>query len=189
MRQATYQYNVDTKKTPHKASEALQWHKEGHAVAVTHFNPLHTVTVKGAAPQKIDENFEHCKSIAYEIEAYIDGEYHTCPECGETVKIPQSVGDKFKCPHCGEVNETDDFEELTLYDYFEDMLDIDYLVNYKKEYQACKICVAWGGPSIYIDTESGYVELYWWSETAKFKLRSDAINAIDEWAEDYFNMM
>jgi hypothetical protein len=48
--------------------------------------------------------------------------------------------------------------------------------------------VAYGGPTIYIDTDSGDVELYWWNERARYPLSSSARDAVDEWAEEYWNI-
>lgn len=134
------------------------------------------------------ENWEHCKRIALEVEAYANGNVYRCPDCNETIHLPDSVGDKYKCPDCGTVHDLDDLEQLGLYDYMEDILDIDYIVNYRKEYKACRILVAFGGPNIYIDTFKGCVELFWWTDHARFDLMRDAIDAIDEWAEEYYNL-
>lgn len=177
------------------ASLALQWHNNGDRVQMSKNNPsgsLRDSSVIDGAPQarQRDENREHCKSIALDLDKYADGNMYSCPDCGEVIEMPETVGDRFRCPHCHAVNETDDFEQLSLYDYFEgDVLDMDYLVNHQKEYKACKICVAWGGPSIYIDTESRAVELYWWGERASYSLLSSTVEAIDEWAEEYFNCL
>ena len=181
-----------TEKTD-RASIALQWHNNGDSVGVIYNGVDGFVTrysiISGAKveTEKRDENFEYCKRIATELEAYENGNIYRCPECGEETELPDGVGDKYKCPHCGEVSEVDDLEQLSLYDYFEDILDIEYLVNSEKEYKACKICVTWGGPSVYIDTESRAVELYWWGQRASYSLLSSTVDAIDEWAEEYFN--
>lgn len=175
------------------ASVALQWHKNGDRVQMNKANPSGSLresnVIEGATqPKQRDENRDQCKSISDDLDKYVDGIVHTCPDCQSKIEIPETVGDKFKCPCCGEVHEIEEFEQLGLYDYFDgDVLDIDFTVNYQKEYKAVRICVAWGGPSIYIDTLSGNVELYWWTERASYRLRSDVIDALDEWAEEYFN--
>ncbi len=184
--------NQNTQEVTDVASIAIQWHKAGDRVQVDTLNPsgsLHSSNVIEGATQHTqhDENFEYCKRIATELEAYENGNIYRCPECEEEIELPDGVGDKYKCPHCGEVSDVDDLEQLSLYDYFADILDIEYLVNSSKEYKACKICVAWGGPSIYIDTESRAVELYWWGQRASYSLLSSTVDAIDEWAEEYFN--
>ena len=48
--------------------------------------------------------------------------------------------------------------------------------------------VACGGPNIYIDTASALVKLYWWTEYAEYPLSYSARDAIDEWAEEYWNI-
>ena len=134
-----------------------------------------------------NENFEMCKEIARSVEAYANGDMFRCPECGEHTNITKVEENTFKCECCGAVNDIEDIEQLSLYDYFENLLDIDWVLNSDREYKACRILVAFGGPNIYIDTLSGYVELYWWNETAKYKLLSETIDAINEWAEEWWN--
>lgn len=171
------------------AAQAFKWHKAGHDLHVlTGFLNLHRVFIHGAEqPHKIsssDENRNMCKSIALELEAYAGGKYSRCPKCGEVLNMADHTGEKYKCPECGAVNDTKYFEQCSLWDYFQDYLDIDWILNSSKEYKACRILVAFGGPNIYIDTFSGYVELYWWNETARYKILSDTIDAVNDWAEE-----
>lgn len=129
---------------------------------------------------------EHCKAIADTLEAIADGRLYKCPECGEYVE-----DNNLFCT-CGcQVDligddENDPWEQVSFYDYFENALDIDYIINSSKEYKACRIMVAWGGPNIYINTWERKVELYWWTESGSFYLSGDTCDAIDEWAEENF---
>lgn len=71
-------------------------------------------------------------------------------------------------------------------DYFDDILDVNYLINSDMSYKAVKICVGWGGPNIYIDTESDRVVGYWGFKTAYYPLSYDTVCAIDAyWEERY----
>jgi hypothetical protein len=172
------------------AAEAMAAHRQGKDVVVWYQNG-NTRTVPGAKQKErsaADENRSHCKHIAKEIEAYADGAVRRCPECNEEIHFPDSVGDKYRCPHCHAVNDVDEYEQLSIWDYMNDILDIDFIVSRDREYRSCKICVAWGGPNIYIDTASAYVKLYWWTEYADYPLSYAARDAIDEWAEEYWNM-
>jgi hypothetical protein len=85
------------------------------------------------------------------------------------------------------VNDIDDLEQLSVWDYLADALDVDYIVGRDREYKSCRVMVAYGGPTIYIDTDSGNVELYWWNERARYALSSSARDAVDEWAEECWN--
>lgn len=135
------------------------------------------------------ENHDHCKRIAEEVEAYADGRVYRCPDCDEIIFLPDDVGDKYKCPDCGEIHDVDDLEQLGIYDYMGDILDIEYTCNCKKEYRSCSVCVAWGGPNIYIETDSSYVRLYWGGNRAEYPLSYNARDEIDNWAEEYFNCL
>ena len=132
------------------------------------------------------DNKKHCKAIADTLEAIADGRLYKCPECGEYVEDNNLFCD------CGcqvdliGSDENEPWEMVRFYDYFENALDIDYIVNSSKEYKACRIMVAFGGPNIYVNTWDRKVELYWWTDHAEFYLGSDVCDAIDEWAETYF---
>ena len=140
------------------------------------------------------ENREHCKRIADDIDDYANGRVYKCPECGETFSLPDDYGDLYKCPGCGEVGTFGidythiGFEQQTIYDYFDDCLDIEYRCDSRKEYRSVQVMVAWGGPNIYVDTSSNNVELYWGGDAETWPLSSEAIEAVDNWAEEYWNI-
>lgn len=62
-------------------------------------------------------------------------------------------------------------DEPSAFDWLEGALDIEYIVNSKREYLGARVLVAFGGPNIWVDTKRGVVEGYWWNEkaTASFK--------------------
>lgn len=64
-----------------------------------------------------------------------------------------------------------DGEPMTAFDYLQDALDIEYIVNSKGEYKGARVLVAFGGPTIWVNTRTNTVEGYWWADscTAKFK--------------------
>lgn len=93
----------------------------------------------------------------------------------------------YTCPNCGEEIEESELEAVSMYDYLADALDVEYIVNSNKEFQSVKICVAWGGPGIYIDTDKKAVCLYWWGDSAFYSMSSEAVEAVDEWAQEYFD--
>lgn len=194
--------NIKTDEFTECASVAMKWHRRGDVVQVnTYFDMpgktgLHdSVHIPGAhvmtSQEKTDcENRNHCKNIADDLESYANGLVYKCPECGETFEMPvASVGDKYKCPCCHTVNEVDDFEQLSLYDYFEDALDIEFCIGSDKSYRSVQIMVAWGGPNIYINTGSKSVELYWWGDHATYPIDRDACDEIDAWAEEYYSCL
>lgn len=133
------------------------------------------------------ENREHCRQIAKDVEDYANGNVYRCPDCGEIITLPDDVGDKYRCPDCETVHDVNDLEQQSLYDYFTDMLDIEYRIGSDRTtLKSVEICVAWGGPNIYIDTASRQVELYWWGNRASYPIDSDVCNEIDAWAEELY---
>lgn len=85
---------------------------------------------------------------------------------------------------CDELNS--DGEEFGAYDYLQDALDIEYIVNGKKEYLGARVLVAFGGPNIWINTRTKQVEAYWWGDSCTMSYSGDAMG-IDEALEELWN--
>ena len=139
---------------------------------------------------ELTENQKMCKNIADALENVVAGRVCECDECGSEMVLPVSVGDKYRCPSCGAVHDVDELDTFTLYDYFSDVLDVVYSVASPHDTpRGIRVMVTCGGPNIYVDSMSGYVELYWWTETARWPLSRDVVNALDEWAAEMWGCM
>jgi predicted RNA-binding Zn-ribbon protein involved in translation (DUF1610 family) len=143
------------------------------------------------AQEKTDrENREHCKHIAQDIERIADGGVYTCPECGEMVTMIETEdADGFTVYElsCGHTVEYEP-DNVTFYEYFSDVYDIEYRIGSDREYRSVKLMVACGGPNIYIDTSRRAVLLYWWTDSAEYPISYDAAEEIDCVFEEFFNM-
>ena len=139
------------------------------------------------------ENREHCKRIADELDAYVDGSVYRCPYCDEEITWSNARYDDetnaYTCQHCGQEFDADELEALGLHDYLADALDIDYTINGsdRDTVKSVRVMVAFGGPTIYIDSASRAVELYWWTDSASYPISSDAADALDEWAQELWS--
>lgn len=152
--------------------------------------------VKYLAPAEVepenenDDNREHCERIAKELDEYINGEVYRCPECGEhcavNVETNENGDTVYECA-CGCVSEYEP-EPLGVYDWAEDVLDIEYRVTgrHADDLRSVRILVAYGGPNIYVDTATRSVELYWWGDRASYPISHAAAAALDEWAAEYW---
>jgi hypothetical protein len=106
----------------------------------------------------MNENREYCKRIVDELEAIYNG------------------------------TETDENgEEITLWDYFSDVLDFDFTVNRFKEYISARIWIGLGGPNVWIDTDDSCVRLAWGSDREEYPLSYDVRDEIDSIFEEYYN--
>ena len=146
-----------------------------------------------------NENFEHCKAIAMELENIVNDHYKNVD--GMPVKVETDSNgydyliDDDNNVYCeaGSDYETDDsididtLDDFTIYDYFNDVYDIEWTLDSNFNYKGVRLMVACGGPNIYVDTMTRNVELYWWSDSAKYSLNMDVVNAIDEYFEEYLN--
>ncbi len=129
------------------------------------------------------ENWGTCKHIAEEAEAYANGHMHKCPECGELINLEDHDGDQYKCPGCGAIHDVADLEQQGIWDYMDDVLDIEYRVGGRMELRSVQVMVAYGGPNIYIDTGARAVQLFWWGDRADYPLSESVCGLIDGWAE------
>ena len=79
----------------------------------------------------------------------------------------------------------DDNLDYSVLDYLEGALDIEYVVGSDGEYRGARVLVAFGGPTIWINTRTNQVEGAWWQDSAHATF-DDAIG-LDETLEELFN--
>lgn len=77
-----------------------------------------------------------------------------------------------------------DDEPMSASDYVFEALDVEYTVSSKKEYLGATLCVAFGGPSVYIDTRKQLVEGYWWGDRYSTEYTDNV--GLDDAARDIF---
>ena len=120
-------------------------------------------------------NRAQCKSIADELDKIADGLIYRDDD-----------GEEHDADDLDEI--PDDWEQVTIYDYLEDVLDINFLIDYQHRYKSCRLLVTFGGPNVYVDTETGQVELYWWGDTAKYPLSRSSRWAIDDAVKEIYEI-
>ena len=69
-----------------------------------------------------------------------------------------------------------DDQPFSAFDYLQDVLDIEYIINSKKEYLGARILVAFGGPNIWINTRTKQVEGYWWGDSCVMSYDNDEMD-------------
>ena len=82
----------------------------------------------------------------------------------------------------------DDFVEASGMDYLSDVLDIQYLVSSDRQYRAARICIAFGGPTAWINTQTSQLEVAWWSATEYRDLPREFIDGLDDALEELWDM-
>lgn len=134
---------------------------------------------------------DYCRNVRDSLMDYYRGEMYECPNCGERVNIKDGFDDEeficMKC--CGSIEETSSVADyrLGVYDYFRDALDLMYYITSEREYAGVRIMVAFGGPTVYVDTRRGEVELYWWNEHESVHLDREICDELDELYEQVWN--
>tara|TARA_B100000768_G_C11015598_1_gene263910 strand:- start:238 stop:567 length:330 start_codon:yes stop_codon:yes gene_type:complete len=73
--------------------------------------------------------------------------------------------------------------EFTAYDYLEDVLDVKWILNSDKTLRGAELLVAFGGPNIWVNTDTGVVKGAWWgdSATATFEDNVELEDALEAW--------
>lgn len=150
------------------------------------------------------ENLAHVKSIAEAIEAVCAGDLYRDDE-GTLWNCEDA--DRYQCDEDSacvweydddrdvwtltggrtydDAEDEDDpreyWEQVSVFDYFADCLDIEYRVSSPHDTEPRSVCimVACGGPNIYVDTASQAVELYWWGDRASYPISNAAATEID----------
>lgn len=87
----------------------------------------------------------------------------------------------------------DDREEYSdsyarLSKYFEDVLDVEIICDLRGDYRGAVVALGLGGPSFYLNTRTGYIEGYSFSDYAEWHVRSFAVDAIDEYVKEFWEM-
>lgn len=85
-----------------------------------------------------------------------------------------------------EINELEkDYEAF--YEYFNDVLDVEYRIASDGSYKGASIYLTLGGPNIWVDTLNGRIELRWGTDTATWLLNEEVVEMIDEMYEEMYN--
>lgn len=70
-------------------------------------------------------------------------------------------------------------DQISGFDYLQDCLDIQYIVTGGSEYLGARVLVAFGGPNIWINTQSELVEANWWGDYAAARIDGDGLGLND----------
>ena len=74
-----------------------------------------------------------------------------CKDIAEGITEPQQITDE----------ETGEKREETASDWMEGVYDIRYIVDREKRYLGAELMVAGGGPTVWVNLDTKYVEGYW----------------------------
>lgn len=113
----------------------------------------------------------NCISIAEEIEAHANGRAYT-DENGNLVILDS------------EDEPTDEMEYRGLYDFINDALDVEVTRGLSGDFRGAKLYVTVGGPTIWVDTQTGTVEGRWGVESCSKWVDSDAIDELNDAIEE-----
>ena len=125
---------------------------------------------------------EQCRHIAQNILDIHCGLLYHCPACGHLSRVPEpDTVEEIVCD-CGE-----EMEYMSFSDYFADNYGVEYRTYGRDEpINSVRICVAFGGPSIYVDTADHSVTGYWWGDYCEESIDFEASVEITELFQEYW---
>lgn len=133
---------------------------------------------------------DQIKGIAETLENIVAGNYYYCNHCGTFGSwdhVDHNEIDIETCPECG----SDDLHEMDIADYFDDssIYDIEYRVDskYADTIRSVRVCIAYGGPNIYIDTADHKVKCAWWFDYSEVEISECVCNAVNTYFEELWN--
>ena len=86
-------------------------------------------------------------------------------------------------------NNTDtEYTEASALDYLTDVLDIHYVVSSDRQYRAARVCIALGGPTAWLNTYTGNLEVQWWSAPETRELPRTFIEQLDDALEELYSI-
>lgn len=78
-------------------------------------------------------------------------------------------------------------EAYDLYSYFDNALDIEYIIGANCDFRGVRIIVTLGSPNIYVDTRRGYVEGFWGCDHYEAWLPPEVCDEINAIFENLYN--
>lgn len=87
-----------------------------------------------------------------------------------------------------ENDEDSPYDEAGGMDYLQDVLDIQYVVSGDRTYRGARICIAFGGPTAWINTMTSQLEVAWWSATEYRELPREFVSGLDTALEELWEM-
>lgn len=136
----------------------------------------------------MNDNRKMLESIRNDLNEMYNGDAYTCPNCGATCEYTEAENDDGEIIHktsCGCVCD-DEPEPAYLLDYFNDVLDINYILNSDRELIGVKLLLTCGGPNIWLNTDTCKLSLHWWTEYDEIYIDRDVCDAITEVFKDVF---
>ena len=106
----------------------------------------------------------------------------TCEE--QLRRMCKDIADGITSPEMITDEETGEKRQETAGDWMENTYDIRYYVDREKQYLGAEIMVAGGGPTVWVNTYTGYVEGYWGGDKVLEPFRDEL--DLDGYCEELF---
>ena len=89
--------------------------------------------------------------------------------------------------YASEEPKDEDDEQASVLDVIGDVYNVKFIVDGEREFENVRLMVACGGPSIWLDTETMNIELYWGGEEMCLPMDYDAVSEIRAYGEELYS--
>lgn len=122
---------------------------------------------------QLTDDQKYCRHVSDELTAYYEGRVYRGDDDEPVVTD----------------DPTEDQEQLSLYDYLDDVLDVEYLVlSDRKTLRGVKVYIGLGGPTIWIDTAIQEVVLSWGTEKTFWSILPDVADEITSYYQEIWDL-
>ena len=133
---------------------------------------------------------EQVQAVLESIEQIeLGGNLAVCPHCGDIIDLCECAGDYSEdfpdiCPTCGESLDGYIPEPYGVWEWLEGVLSWDYIIGSDGTYRGADILIAWGGPTVVLDTRHNTIRGVWWTD--RYEIGGVCCTQIDEALEEHF---
>ena len=107
----------------------------------------------------------------------------TCHE--RLVRMCKNIADGITNPNQKFIGpEDEEPRQETAHDWMEGVYDIRYIVDRDKRYYSAELLVAGGGPTIWVNLNTGYVEGYWGGDKVEHPFADNL--GLDDYCEEMY---
>lgn len=141
---------------------------------------------------------ELVREAAKELDAALHGEMKICPRCGQEVRDTdrEFAGwddeydePSYVCDACGVPSLESEWDEKGVFDFFQDCMDINHVLNANGKYLGSRVIICSACPELWIDTISGKVVGESYNRREEWPLDKDELEILREFCRDEFDCL
>lgn len=83
----------------------------------------------------------------------------------------------------------EDEECTSLYDYFEDVLSVEYTISGRGDFLGGRVAITLGGPNVWLNSRFGIIEGFWGSDSFSWSLPIEVAAELENILGEWYNCL